>query len=97
MQPNADNLPGRRAPERTPYVPRPAIRGTLVGELASGGTATLAVTEWRGSGSGWVATGRTETVREIMGISEAIPAGTVCVALPVAAAGYCVIATACDE
>lgn len=95
MQNNADKLTGRSAAPPAPYVPGPAIRGTLDGELASGGTATLNLTEWREAG--WVSSGKTQTVREVMGIDAPIPEGTVCVALPISAAGYCVIATACPD
>ena len=80
-------------PDDMPQVNPPPIRVTLDEALVSGGTALAS--RWEFNGSIWVDSGRTETVREILGIAGEMPIGTVCKCDKMGAAGWCVTAAAC--
>lgn len=71
------------------------VRGILVEPLNSGGEAGLHVTDW--SGTEWIESDRLLSVKEILGVEDQIPEGTVCVAEWFGAVGFAVTSTACDE
>lgn len=87
--------PRTQPQQRMPRVPPDPIRVVLDEDLASGGTALATVYVFEGST--WIASPKQETVREILGVDEPIPATSRCVCLKFGKAGWCVIAANCPD